>query len=241
MRVLIALAVAGALVVPGTTAEAKPAQPKPDLRTSDVVPSVSGNVVAVYATIKNKGTKKAKANTAAFHLSTDPTLDAGDVLLGTDAVPKPKPKKQVTIYPYLTVPGTVPAGRYYVVVCADSDGKVREKKESNNCATSPGAVTVGSTTPPPPPGTYNVRVAPYFVLVSVNGDTPSGEDRTLNFAMGSQVVLTVIGSTRYPWNGDWQSPEPAMPCDGVVSDAASGYQMTFSSLSHSVHCAPSWG
>src|SRR4029079_18343391 len=104
------LAVAGALVVPGTIAVAKPAPPKPNLRTSDVVPVLSGNILGVYATIKNKGKKKAKASTAAFYLSTDATLGAGDVLLGTDAVPKLKPKKQVTIYPYLAVPGTVPAG-----------------------------------------------------------------------------------------------------------------------------------
>ena len=141
MRALLALAVAGALVVPGTIATAKPAPPKPDLRTSDVVPVLSGSTLAVYATITNKGNKKAKANTAAFYLSTDATQGAGDVLVGTAAVPKLKPKKAKTIYPFLPVPSTVPAGSYRVIVCADSAHVVKEKKETNNCAASPGVVT----------------------------------------------------------------------------------------------------
>ena len=129
-------------MVPGTIATAKPAPPKPDLRTSDVVPVLSGSTLAVYATITNKGNKKAKANTAAFYLSTDATQGAGDVLVGTDPVPKLKPKKAKTIYPFLPVPSTVPAGSYRVIVCADSAEKVKEKKETNNCAVSPGVVTV---------------------------------------------------------------------------------------------------
>ena len=234
MRALLALAVAGALVVPGTIATAKPAPPKPDLRTSDVVPVLTGSTLAVYATITNKGKKKAKASTAAFYLSTDATHGAGDVLLGTGAVPKLKPKKLKTIYPFLPVPSTVPAGSYRVIVCADSALKVTEKKETNNCAASPGVVTVSSSTPPPPGG-FTVRIVPFFVAISVNGDTPTDKTRTLSFAPGSLVVLTAVEQPRYPWLGDWQSPEPAKPCDGSVGSAP-GYSMTFSSLQHDVVC-----
>jgi hypothetical protein len=238
MRILIALAVAGALVVPGTTAVAKPHPPKPDLATSDVVPILTGSTVAVYATITNKGKEKAKASAAAFHLSTDTTLDSADVLLGTAAVRKLKPKKAKTIYPFLAVPGTVQAGSYYVIVCADSEGKVKEKKEGNNCAASASPITVrGSVTPPPPPGSFSVTVSPVFDQVSVNGDAASSSVRTLSFAAGSSVVLTVTGTQpRYQWSGDWQSPDGTQPCDGVKSDAGSGYSMTFSSLSHNVYC-----
>jgi hypothetical protein len=242
MRALLASAVVAGLVLSGTTATARPAPPKPDLVTSDVVPSLTGNTLAVYATIKNRGKKKAKATTAAFHLSTDGTSDPGDLLLGTADVPKLKPKKQVTIYPFLTVPNTVHAGSYYVVVCADSDGKVKEKKETNNCAVSPGTVTIAAPGPggggptPPPAGTYNVTVSTFFDSVSVNGDTASSSERTLNFAAGTQVVLTVVGQPSYPWAGDWKSPDGTQLCDGVVSDAGSGYTMTFGSLSHNVHC-----
>jgi hypothetical protein len=240
MRALIATCVAGALVASGTFATAKPAPPKPDLVTSDVVPALTGSTLAVYATVKNKGKKKAKANTAAFHLSTDPVLDPGDVLLGTAAVPKLKPKKQVTIYPFLTVPGSVPAGSYYVVVCADSEGKVKEKKETNNCAVSPGSVTiappVGDGNPPVPPGSYSVEVTPYFDSISVNGDTPSPQHRTLFFAAGTQVVLTVSGpAPNYTWAGDWRSGAGHV-CDGTLGDAAVNYSMTFTSLSHNVDC-----
>jgi hypothetical protein len=240
MRLLIATCVAGALVATGTTATAKPAPPKPDLVTSDVVPVLTGNTLAVYATIKNKGKKRAKATTAAFHLSTDATLDSGDVVVGTAVVPKLKPKKQVTIYPFLTVPGTVAPGSYRVIVCADPDAKVKEKKESNNCAVSPGTVTItapaggGGTTPPP--GTYNVTVSGFFAPVSVNGDAASSSSRTLNFAAGTPVVLTVTEQAHYPWVGVWQSPNPAQLCDGTEAGAGGGYSMTFSSLSHNVSC-----
>jgi hypothetical protein len=237
MRALLALAVAGALVVPGTIATAKPAPPKPDLRTSDVVPVLSGSTLAVYATITNKGNKKAKASTAAFYLSTDATQGAGDVLVGTDAVPKLRPKRAKTIYPFLPVPSTVPAGSYRVIVCADSAHVVKETKETNNCATSPGVVTVKSTPPPPPPGGLTVEIRPVFVEISVNGDTPTDSPRTLSFVPGSQVVLTAVEEPRYPWLGDWQSPDPTKPCDGTAGSAP-GYSMTFSSLQHDVTCMP---
>jgi hypothetical protein len=236
MRVLVATLVAGALVASGTTATAKPAPPKPDLVTSDVVPVLTGSTVAVYATITNKGKEKAKASTAAFHLSTNTTLDSADVLLGSAAVRKLKPKKAKTIYPFLTVPSTVAPGAYYVIVCADSEGKVKEKKEGNNCAASASPVTVGgSVTPPPPPGTYNVTVNPYlgWVAISINGDTPSTSSRTVVFPQGSQVILTVTPQSGYTWAGDWQPPET---CDGAKAGAGSQFSMTFSSLSHNVNC-----
>lgn len=223
-------------MVPGTVAVAGPAPPKPDLVTSDVVPVPSGATIGVYATIKNKGKKKAKASTAAFYLSTDATKDPGDVLLGTTAVPRLKPKKQVTVYPFLPVPGSLPAGSYRVVVCADSAGRLKEKQENNNCAVSPGAVTLGSTTPPVPGGLV-VTVEPTFVSISVNGAPASASNQTLSFAPGSQVVLTGVGDPRYPWEGTWLSPVPTKPCDGTVGGAP-GFSMTFSSLQHDVVCQP---
>jgi len=237
MRVLVATLVAGALVIPGTSTAATTAPPKPDLRTSDVVPILSGGTLAVYATIKNKGTEKARASTAAFYLSSDASA-GNDVLLGTAPVRKLRPKKQVTIYPYLSVPGSTPAGAYYVVVCADSKHKVKEKKEGNNCAASRGTVTIADPNPPVPPGYYSVTVEPYlgWVAIAVNGDAPNPGKRTLVFPAGTTVVLTVTPNSRYSWTGDWQGPDSSKPCDGVVSDAAGGYSMTFSSLSHSVSC-----
>src|SRR3954453_3475619 len=237
MRAVLALAVAGALVVPGTVAVAvaKPAPPEPDLVTSDVVPVPSGATIGVYATIKNKGTRKAKASTAAFYLSTDSTKGAGDVLLGTTAVPRLKPKKQVTVYPFLPVPSSLPAGSYRVVVCADSTTKLKEKKEHNNCAASPGTVTLGST--PPPSGGLVVKVEPTFVSISVNGAPASSSTQTLSFPPGSQVVLTGEGDSRYPWEGTWLSPDATKPCDGTEGGAP-GFPMTFSSLQHDVVCQP---
>jgi hypothetical protein len=239
MRVLIATLVAGALVISGAFAAAEPVPPKPDLRTSDVVPILSGDTLAVYATIKNKGSEKAKASSAAFFLSADAIPGNGDMLLGTAPVKRLRPKKKVTIYPYLTVPSSTPPGAYYVVVCADSRGKVKEKKEGNNCASSPGTITIADPDPPLPSGYYSVRVAPYlgWVSISVNGDAPSPGLRTLVFPAGTSVVLTVTANNRYSWTGDWRSPDPSKPCDGTESDAAGGYSMTFSSLSHSVNCA----
>ena len=80
-----------------------------------------------------------------------------------------------------------------------------------------------------------MTVVPTFTAVSVNGDTASSQTRTLSFPPGTQVVLTVEEQPRYPWNGDWRSPDPAKLCNGTVG-VAPGFSMTFSSLQQDVVC-----
>src|SRR5256714_550483 len=65
------------------------------------------------------------------------------------AVPRLKARASAVSTTTLTVPGSVPLGRYRLVVCADPTRKVRERSEANNCKTARGAVNVTKAKKPP--------------------------------------------------------------------------------------------
>jgi hypothetical protein len=78
------------------------------------------------------------------YLSSDTAQGAGDLLLGTLPTPRLKPRKKARVSGTVSVPGTVPPGTYYALVCADSGHQVKEKKERNNCAASEGIMTIAA-------------------------------------------------------------------------------------------------
>jgi hypothetical protein len=234
MRVLIAVAVSGALVVPGTIAIAKPSHPKPDLVVSGVSATMSGGSLAASATVTNKGKKKAGSSVAGVYLSSDTAYGAGDLLLGTLPTPKLKPKKKKTVSGTLSVPATVPPGTYYALVCADSGHKTKEKKEGNNCAASPGTMTIatGGT-----PGVPKVTVSwtSFFAEVSACGSPPNASG-SCTVDVGAHVVLTATVLPHYAWL-QWESPDPSHPCDGVSAvQSPTSATMTFDSLQHDAVC-----
>ena len=113
----------------------------------------AGKGFSLSSTVKNKGKKKAKASSVTFHLSLDAKVDDSDVSIGSSPTPALKPKKSSTADAALDVPGSVKAGVYSIVGCADGGNAVKEKKETNNCRASTGSVRVTTAVPPIPPDT----------------------------------------------------------------------------------------
>jgi subtilase family serine protease len=242
MRALIAILTAGALVIPGTTAMATPAKPKPDLTTSSVSATSSGSSLTVLAAVQNKGKKKAKASAAGIYLSSDSVIGAGDTLVGTAPVGRLKPHRSGTFSVTLTLPTSTAAGDYHVIVCADFDDKVQEKKEGNNCAASAAAVAVASQMVTISFRSYQASAA---ISVSMTGgvgtcnvpETTSAVTSSCVAQAGSKVVLTGVAHTGYSWNnGAWDSFN-AKPCDGTpTAFAGSSNTMTLANVNHDEAC-----
>jgi hypothetical protein len=125
-------------------AGAAPPRPMAELVTKAVSDSLAAGTVSATGTVKNNGTKSAKASAADFYLSPDAKHSSDDVRLGSASIKKIKPKQSATASGTFAVPATLPAGSYHVVICADAHGQVKERKETNNCKGSTGTVTVGA-------------------------------------------------------------------------------------------------
>ena len=85
-----------------------------------------GGQLSVTWTIKNGGKGAAGKSTTTLVLSADAKLDAKDAKLGSTAQKALKAKKTATGKLSATVPTTLAAKRYSLLVCADAAGKVKE-------------------------------------------------------------------------------------------------------------------
>jgi PKD repeat protein len=117
--------------------------------TSDLVVSalsapasaaVGGSMPVSDTTSNIAGT--AAASSTWFYLSTNPSLDASDAVLGSRAVPALANGAASSSSVSLAVPSTTAAGLYYVIAKADGNQAIAEASESNNVRTS-AAVRVG--------------------------------------------------------------------------------------------------
>jgi hypothetical protein len=150
--------------------------------------------VAAGALVKNRGNKKAAASVASFYLSTDAKLSSNDTALGTAPVGKIKPKKFKQVTGVFTVPASVSAGAYHVVVCADSGRAVKERKESNNCKGTKGTVTVSTTVAPTKQVTISYAPAlPLVASVSASATNGTCTDAPLTGG-GSCTVTAGVGT-----------------------------------------------
>jgi subtilase family serine protease len=70
-----------------------------------------------------------------FYLSTNLTLDANDVLLGTRPVPSLAPGAGDSGSITLLIPASTPAGGRYLISKADGGNTVAESLETNNMRT----------------------------------------------------------------------------------------------------------
>jgi subtilase family serine protease len=156
----------------------------PDLIESSVIPAVAGAgaALAVSDTVKNQGTGGAGPSTTAFYLSANSTLDTGDQLLGTRAVPALAAGATSVASTSVTVPVGTATGTYYVIVKADVNNDVIESTETNNV--SYGTTKVG------PDLTVSSLTS---VSTAVAGTTVSATDTTKN-AGGGQAPAS---ATRY--------------------------------------------
>ena len=107
----------------------------PDLTVSALTgPSaaVRGGTIVMTATTRNTGGGGAPSSTTSFYLSTNTTLDAADLLLGSRAVPALAADGSDSGPTSLTIPATIAPGFYYVIAKADAPGAVAETLETNN-------------------------------------------------------------------------------------------------------------
>lgn len=110
---------------------------KPDLTVTRVVLAqadvVAGEAVQVSTTVTNAGKTAARRSRARLYLSTDDTRSKSDKALRSVTVRRLAPGNKAQLQVAVTVPATVGAGSYHVVVCADVKRSVPERNERNNC------------------------------------------------------------------------------------------------------------
>jgi subtilase family serine protease len=117
----------------------------PDLVVSSLTaPSVAGagTPIVVSDTTTNQGGGDAPPSKTAFYLSSNGTLDAADVVLGSRSVPVLASGAVSSGSTSLAIPAATPTGTYYVIANADDDGRIVESSDTNNVRVS-GAIRLG--------------------------------------------------------------------------------------------------
>jgi subtilase family serine protease len=108
----------------------------PDLTVSALTAPATvaaGGSIRVTDTVRNQGGGAAGASATRFYLSTNVTLDAGDVpLQGARMVPALAVNGTSSDATTLAVPGSTAPGNYFLIAQADGDGAVGESRENNN-------------------------------------------------------------------------------------------------------------
>ncbi|RTQ53178.1 T9SS type A sorting domain-containing protein [Hymenobacter gummosus] len=98
-------------------------------------PVRAGGTIAVTAFHENLGTAAAAAHTIGVYLSTNTTLDAGDVLLTSSSVGSMAAGFGITrVLSGISIPSGTAPGPYFVLFVADSQNAVSETNEQNNVA-----------------------------------------------------------------------------------------------------------
>jgi subtilase family serine protease len=91
-----------------------------------------GSTVSVSDTIKNNGPGSVPASTTNLYWSTNSTLDAGDILLGSRSVPSLTAGATSSGSIPVAIPLGTAAGTYYIIAKADGSGAIAETNEANN-------------------------------------------------------------------------------------------------------------
>jgi uncharacterized repeat protein (TIGR01451 family) len=98
---------------------------------STVTAAIPGSAIVVNDTTLNNGKVAAGASTTRFFLSTDAKFAAGDVSLGSRAIPALSPKQSSAGSTTVTIPVATALGRHFIIGVADADSGVAETKENN--------------------------------------------------------------------------------------------------------------
>ena len=102
-----------------------------------------GGAISVIDETRSR-TRRRPPRRCGIYLSTDATLDAGDVQSGSRAVPALGAGATHSGTTRVTIPTGTPAGAYYILVKADADDLVLELNEGNNFVPPARAITVGT-------------------------------------------------------------------------------------------------
>ncbi len=146
----------------------------------------AGTDLVVTDTTRNQGTGSAPQSNTGFYLSTNTTLDAADIWLGSRLLAPLGPGATNALSTTLQVPAATATGSYYVLAKADWDGVVGEGVETNTLRAS-GAVKIG------PDLIVGAITAP---SAAVAGGTIDVSHTTKNQGGGSAAAST----TRFYWS-----------------------------------------
>jgi trimeric autotransporter adhesin len=94
--------------------------------------TVAGSSISVSVTTKNEGGGTAPTSLTRFYLSSNNSLDAGDLLLGAREVSSLGPGLTEAGSALLPIPATTAPGTYYIIAKADGDNAIEESQETNN-------------------------------------------------------------------------------------------------------------
>jgi subtilase family serine protease len=117
----------------------------PDLLLVDVDPPATaeaGGSLSIVDSTQNIGGGATIETQTAFYLSTNGTLDAADVLLGSRTVASLTAGQTSTVVTPLTIPAGTAGGVYYLIAKADYASSLTEVSETNNVRSS-GTFKVG--------------------------------------------------------------------------------------------------
>jgi uncharacterized delta-60 repeat protein len=108
----------------------------PDLRLSSLTAptyAAAGGTISISDTTANlSASSPAAASTTRFFLSTNTTLDAADVVIGSRAVPALASGASSAGATPVTIPAATATGTYYILAKADGANVLAEKNETNN-------------------------------------------------------------------------------------------------------------
>src|SRR4051794_3251473 len=142
----LALAV---ILVPGAQAT------RPDLRVTSVSqpPALAavGSSVKVRVNVANTGRGSARRSKTFVLLSRDARRSKDDIRVARVATRRLAAGHRTRIRRGVKIPGTVAAGTWRILVCADGPRRVHETRERNNCRKARRALVVGAKQPTPAP------------------------------------------------------------------------------------------
>jgi hypothetical protein len=146
-KVVGVLMLIGILAVPVSSAAASHrASRKPNLVVSRGVVVLRGARIRGSFTVRNTGRTSAGRSRASLSI----VVAEHRRSLGVFRVAALKPRAQIRVPVSVPVPTGIPSGRYRVLACADSSGRIRESSERDNCSRV-GTLTI--STPGGPIGT----------------------------------------------------------------------------------------
>ena len=140
----------------------------------------AGADIVVTDTTRNAGTGAAPASATGFYLSSNSSVDAADILLGSRPVPRLDPAATHSAATTLRIPATTVTGTYYVLAKADSNDQAPESVETNNVKAT-AVIKIG------PDLVVSVLTTPATLIA---GATFSASDTTVNQGGGHAGVST---------------------------------------------------
>jgi hypothetical protein len=173
----------------------------PDLRVYSLIASLSGSNVIASDTEIDQGNQPTGPFDVSFYLSSDTTLDGGDLLIGSRSVGALGVNQTDSTSTTLSL-DSVPVGDYYLCALSDSGNAVIETNEGNNsrCATT--LLRIG-----PDLKVFNLSVVLSAGNLSVSdteinsGNQVAGA-ATVTFYLSSNTTLdggdAVLGSRNFP-------------------------------------------